>query len=137
MKVSSNEQQTASTSVRDFTNLDAWKLARELRSSVYEMTKTLPSGEKYVLANQLRRTVISISANIAEGYGRFSYRENVQFCRQARGSAYEVRDHLTTALDAGYLLEKDWRELDMKTQRVIQVLNGYIRSTNALAKQAM
>lgn len=101
------------------------------------MTKTLPSGEKYVLTNQLRRAVISITANIAEGYGRFSYRENVQFCRQARGSAYEVRDHLTTAFDAGYLPEKGWQELDMKTQRVIQVLNGYIRSTNALAKRAM
>ena len=137
MKLPTNGQQGSPASVRDFTHLDAWKLARELRSSVYEMTKTLPSGEKYVLTNQLRRAVISITANIAEGHGRFSYRENVQFCRQARGSAYEVRDHLTTAFDAGYLPEKGWQELDMKTQRVIQVLNGYIRSTNALAKRAM
>jgi len=136
MKVSSsNEQPAASASVRDFTDFDAWKLARELRSSVYELTRTLPSDEKYVFANQLRRAAISITANIAEGYGRFSYRENMQFCRQARGSAYEVRDHLTTALDEGYLLEKDWRELDVKTQRVIQIVNGYIRSTNALARR--
>lgn len=91
--------------------------------------------EKYVLTNQLRRAAISITANVAEGYGRFSYRENLQFCRQARGSAYEVRDHLTTALDQGYLSESLWKELDAKAQRVIQILNGYIRSTGELAKQ--
>ena len=135
MKISGNQQEAPSISVRDFTDLDAWKVARELRSSLCQMSRTLPSDEKYGLANQLRRAAVSITANVAEGFGRFSYRENMQFCRQARGSAYEVRDHLTTALDANYLSEKDWRALDAKAQRVIQVLNGYIRSTNALLKR--
>jgi four helix bundle protein len=124
-----------STTIRDFTSLDAWKFARELRSSIYNATRALPPAEKYVPTNHLRRAAISITANAAEGYGRFSYRENVQFCRQARGSAYEVRDHLTTALDQGYLSEALWKEVDMKAQRVIQILNGYIRSTTSLAKQ--
>lgn len=126
---------TSPTTIRDFTSLDAWKLARELRSSIYSATRALPSTEKYLLTNQLRRAAISITANVAEGYGRFSYRENLQFCRQARGSAYEVRDHLTTALDQGYFSESQWKELDAKAQRVIQILNGYIRSTGELAKQ--
>src|SRR5271168_4561412 len=77
--------------VKDFTDLDAWKLARQLRRAVYAVTRTLPSEERYVLSSQLRRAALSITANIAEGFGRYSYRENIQFCRQARGSAYEVR----------------------------------------------
>lgn len=130
------DMKAPSTTIRDFTNLDAWKLARELRSSVYAATRRLPVGEQYILTNQLRRAAISITANVAEGYGRFSYRENLQFCRQARGSAYEVRDHLTTALDQGYFSESQWKELDAKAQRVIQILNGYIRSTSELARQS-
>ena len=116
-------------SVKDFTDLDAWKLARQLRRTVYTITERFPSEEKYVLVNQLRRAAVSITANIAEGFGRYSYRENIQFCRQARGSVFEVRDHLTSALDAGYIATSDAQEIDAAAQRVIQVLNGYIRAT--------
>ena len=122
------------TKVKDFTDLDAWKLARELRKSVYNLTKNFPAEEKHVLVSQLRRAALSVTANIAEGFGRYSYQENLQFCRQARGSAYEIRDHLTTALDAGYLPRAGWQEADALAQRVIQVLNGYIRSTQARQK---
>jgi four helix bundle protein len=120
---------TSAASVKDFTDLDAWTLARQLRQAIFSITRTFPSEERYVLTNQLRRAAMSITANIAEGFGRFSYRENIQFCRQARGSVFEVRDHLTSALDAGYLPVKTAAELDAQAQRVIQVLNGYIRAT--------
>lgn len=115
--------------VKDFTDLDAWKLARQLRRVVYAITRTFPSEERHVLTSQLRRAALSITANIAEGFGRFSYRENIQFCRHARGSAFEIRDHLTSALDAGYIPAKEATEIDAAAQRVIQVLNGYIRAT--------
>jgi len=120
--------------LKDFTDLNAWKLARELRKKVYEVTRKSPSDEKHVLTSQVRRAALSVTANIAEGFGRFSYQENMPFCRLASGSAFEVRDHLTTALDAGYLNQQDWREMDALAQRAIQVLNGYIRSTRALQK---
>lgn len=123
--------------VKDFTDLDVWKLARELRKKVYGLTKEFPSDERHVLTAQMRRAALSVTANIAEGYGRFSYRENAQYCRQARGSAHELRDHLTTALDAAYISEKEWRELDALAQRVIQVLNGYIRATMSRAREAV
>jgi four helix bundle protein len=115
--------------VQDFTDLDAWKLTRQLRRAIYAITARFPNDEKYVLTSQLRRAALSITANIAEGFGRYSYRENIQFCRQARGSAFEVRDHLTSALDAGYIAARDAQEIDAAAQRVIQVLNGYIRAT--------
>ncbi|HEX4002613.1 MAG TPA: four helix bundle protein [Candidatus Acidoferrales bacterium] len=115
--------------MKDFTDLDAWKLARQLRQTVFAITRAFPNEERYVLTNQLWRAAMSITANIAEGFGRFSYRENIQFCRQARGSVFEVRDHLTSALDAGYLPAQTAAEIDANAQRVIQVLNGYIRAT--------
>lgn len=126
----------SSEQVRDFTDLVAWKLGRELRKAVYETTRTFPPEEKYVLVPQLRRAAISVTANLAEGFGRFSYQEHIQFCRHARGSAMEVRDHLMTALDAGYITEKRWRELEEMAQRVIRVLNGYIRATKERLKSS-
>ena len=115
--------------VRDFKDLDAWKLARTLRILIYTLIKKLPAEERFALSSQLRRAVQSIGANIAEGFGRYSYQENIQFCRQARGSAYEVRDHLVTAADANFMSESECAEADSLAQRVIQVLNGYIRAT--------
>lgn len=118
--------------VKDFTDLKVWQLGRELRRRVYEHSKRFPPEEKHSLTSQMRRAAVSITANIAEGFGRYSYQENMQFCRHARGSAFELRDHLIAALDAGYLSKKDWEELDGLAQRTIQVLNGYIRSTREL-----
>jgi four helix bundle protein len=125
-----------SSSIRDFTDLVAWKLGRELRKKVYEFTRGFPAEEKHVLGAQLRRAAISVTANLAEGYGRYSYQENMQFCRHARGSAYEVRDHLTTALDAGHISKSAWQETDELAKRVILVLNGYIRATRQMQRQA-
>lgn len=115
--------------IRDFKDLDAWKLARGFRILIYGLLKKLPVEERYALNGQLRRAVQSIGANIAEGFGRYSYQENIQFCRQARGSAYEVRDHLVTAADANFISKAEYTEADSLAQRVIQVLNGYIRAT--------
>lgn len=123
------EESVPLSPVRDFKDLLVWKLARELRVRVYAIAKALPSEEKYALSSQIRRAAQSIGANIAEGFGRYSYRENIQFCRQARGSAFEVRDHLVTAFDVGYIAKEEYVETDALAQRVIQSLNGYIRST--------
>jgi len=119
----------AITPVRDFKDLDAWKLARALRILIYALLKKLPAEERFALNSQLGRAVQSVGANIAEGFGRYSYHENIQFCRQGRGSAYEVRDHLVTAVDAKFISEAEYAEADKLAQRVIQVLNGYIRAT--------
>ncbi len=70
-----------------------------------------------------------MTANIAEGYGRYSYQENIQFCRQSRGSIYELRDHFTTALDAGYITKEQYAVLDHQGISVIKLINGYVRST--------
>ena len=121
----------AAKQVRDFKDLEVWRTARELRRELYKMVKGLPDIEKFGLASQIRRAAVSVTANIAEGYGRFGYQENAQMCRQARGSLYELRDHLTTCLDEGYLGTAEGERLDALIQSVTRLLNGYLRSTLA------
>jgi four helix bundle protein len=122
----------AKTPVKDFKDLEVWRVARELRTRIYSLAGMLPEFEKHGLASQLRRAASSVTANIAEGYGRFGYQENAQFCRQARGSLFEIRDHLTTCLDPRYALPDEVESLDQLAQRVTQILKGYLRSTLAL-----
>jgi four helix bundle protein len=117
--------------VKDFTDLDVWKVARELRRQIYMLAKTLPDFEKFGLASQLRRAAVSVTANLAEGYGRFGYQENAQFCRQARGSVYELRDHIITCMDECFISKDEGSKLDAMMQRVTMMLNGYLRATLA------
>jgi len=118
--------------IRDFTDLETWQTARRLRKAVFELTKSFPPEERYGLLSQMRRAAGSITANIAEGYGRFSFQENIQFCRHSRASTYELRDHLTSAFDAGYATREQCRDLNALSMSVIRLLNGYIRSTQKL-----
>lgn len=104
--------------------------------ALYRVSRTFPEEEKFSLTAQIRRAPVSVTANIAEGYGRFSYQENIQFCRQSRASVYELRDHLITALDAGYLPREKCRELEAMAMDVLRQLNGYIRSTKKLKESS-
>ena len=91
-------------SSKDFVTLDAWKKARSVRKFFYsEIISKLPSEEKYNLSSQVRRASVSVTANISEGYGRFHYQEEIQFYRIARGSLYELKDHLISCLDLQYI----------------------------------
>ncbi len=115
--------------IRDFTDLETWRFARRLRVEVYGICQGFPKNETFGLVSQIRRAAVSVTANIAEGCGRYSYQENIQFCRQSRGSVYELRDHFTTALDAGYITKEQYSVLDRQAISVIKLINGYIRST--------
>jgi len=117
--------------IRDFKDLEVWQAARAFRGEIYKAAWLLPELEKFGLANQLRRAATSVTANIAEGFGRYGYQENAQMCRQGRGSVYELRDHLTTCVDEGYLSPAEGERLDRMGQRVAQMLNGYLRATLA------
>ena len=83
--------------IRTFEDLDVWKVCRDLRTQIATIVRTFPKEEQYRLQDQLIRASRSVTANLAEGYGRFHYAENIQFARQARGSLYEIIDHLTVA----------------------------------------
>ncbi len=115
--------------IRDFKDLETWRFARQLRVDAYRICKRLPKEETFGLASQIRRAAVSVTANIAEGFGRYSYQENIQFCRQSRASVYELRDHFTTALDAGHISNEEFARLEKQATSVIKLLNGYLRAT--------
>ena len=115
--------------IRDFTDLEVWRCAGLLRVEVYRFSGRFPKEETFGLVSQLRRAAVSATANIAEGFGRYSYQENIQFLRQSRASVYELRDHFTTALDAGYLSKEEFSGLNQQAVSVVKLLNGYIRAT--------
>lgn len=112
--------------IESFEDLEVWKESRILRKRVSKFVSTLPKDEKYRLVDQLVRASRSVTANIAEGYGRFHYQENIQYCRQARGSLYEILDHLLVALDEEWLSEKGYDSLKEQTIISIKLVNGYI-----------
>ena len=111
----------------DFRDLEVWQKCKELRQNIWELCKQFPKEEKYRLSDQMIRASRSSTACIAEGYGRFHFQENIQFCRQARGSLYELIDHVDVALDCNYI-ERDFSEnLIDQIKTAIRILNGYIK----------
>jgi len=117
--------------MKTFEDLDCWKKATALRRRLADVAKRLPKEEKYKLTDQITRASRSVTANIAESFGRFHYQENVQFCRQGRGSLYELIDHLIVANDEGHISKEELNNLKMEIESCLAVLNGYI---NYLAK---
>jgi four helix bundle protein len=113
--------------VKTFEDLEVWKVCREFRRGVSNLAKAFPANERYRLADQLIRAARSVTANIAEGYGRFHYQENIQFMRQARGSLFEVLDHLTVAYDAEYLDDQTFQTYRDQTLRAVRIVNGLLR----------
>jgi four helix bundle protein len=113
---------------RSFQDLDVWKLGRTLRKKLYQVAKALPADERYNLAAQIKAAAVSLTSNIAEGFGRYHYKENVQFCRIARGSACELMDHLLTCLDEGYIPKTRYEELGQELGTFLRVLNAYIKA---------
>lgn len=106
-------------------DLGCWKNARQFRNKIFQFAKSFP-----LIGNSLRHQIIrassSISHNIAEGYGRGSFKENMQFCRITRGSLYEVRDQLYCASDFGFINKSDFNSLYQANLDLEQNINGYI-----------
>jgi four helix bundle protein len=91
-----------------------------------KIAKHFPSTEKFLLTNQIIRSSRSITANIAEGYGRYTYTDTKNFFIIARGSATETMEHLTTAFDEKFITDETLRIFELKCETVIKLINGYI-----------
>ena len=120
--------------IRSFEDLDCWKVAREVREFVRQIVRGLPKEEKYRLGDQLTRASRSITANIAEGYGRFHYLDSSKFFSNARGSTYEVLDHLITAADEGLIDSKALEQARRLLESAIKLNNGYTKYLKTRAK---
>ncbi|HEX2997448.1 MAG TPA: four helix bundle protein [Anaerolineales bacterium] len=114
-------------STEGLNRLKVWVRAKDFALLIYKkVLPLLPSEEKWNLNQQLRRASLSISANIAEGYGRFYYQDNVRFCYNARGSLEEVLSHLAFASEMNFLPKELYKELAKEGDEIVQMLNGYI-----------
>ena len=101
-------------------------MGREFRRAIYHATKSFPREETFGLANQIRRAACSVTANIAEGYGRFNLLDTAHFCVMALGSLSETLDHLYVALDEGYIRQKTFDPLCEQGRESKRVLNGFL-----------
>lgn len=111
-----------------FRDLKVWQKARIYRNECAALAKkSFPPEEKYRLLDQLLRSSRSVTAQIAEGHGRFHHKENIQSCRISRGELSETIDHLTVALDDGYISEEEFNRFEQLAQELERMLNGYIR----------
>ena len=110
----------------NYKDLDLYKAAKELVLSVYALLRKFPKEEQYVLCDQLRRAVISIPSNIAEGSGRNSQKDQAHFYNIAYGSLMEVFSQLDIACDLGYISQKEFEQLELVVNEEAKMLSGLI-----------
>jgi four helix bundle protein len=120
-------QMPENTDNNTFENLELWKRAMDLSVTVCkEILPRLPIEEKYSLSSQLRRSVQSVPANIAEGTGRYYYQDTIRFCYIARGSLEETCNHLILAKRLGYITESDFTGLIANIREIRKLISGFI-----------
>lgn len=111
-----------------FYDLPVYKTCREFRKKISAIAKKyFPKSEECNLKSQIIASSRSITANVAEGFGRFHHQENIQFCRQARGSLSETMDHAITAYDDKYINKIILKEINDDYKDALKELNGYIK----------
>lgn len=109
-------------SVQDFRNIEAWQLSRPLTAAIYAASKRFPPEERFGLTMQVRRSVSSIGANIAEAFGRATRADTARVLQTSVSEGNETLHHLITALDLGYLTQAEFDELVAKLEPVRQKL---------------
>jgi four helix bundle protein len=114
--------------VKQYQDLIAWQKGITLVTAVYEITQSFPREEVYGLTSQLRRAAVSIPSNIAEGQGRATSGEFIQFLCHARGSLFEVETQIEVARQLDYLTIEQRDLIIAKISELGRILNGLITS---------
>ena len=116
------------TQIRSYKDLIVYQKAYRLSLNIYRVTENYPRVEIYGLVSQMRRSAVSIPANIAEGYRRGNRKEYVQVLRIAQGSCGELETFLSISKDLGFIKEKDFEELDSAQDEISRLLQALISS---------
>ncbi len=114
--------------IKSFKDLNAWKKAYELILIIYKTTEKFPKKEMFVITSQIRRAVVSITSNIAEGFSRISKKEKIQFLYTSLGSLTEVQNLLILSYDLKYLELDQYNSLSNLTNEIGRLINGLIQS---------
>src|SRR5271165_2072759 len=121
--------------ISSYRDLVAWQKAVELVTEIYSATSQFPREEVFGLTSQLRRCAVSAPSNIAEGQGRATKGEFIQFLSHARGSLFELETQLCIASKLDYLAADQTRELELKAQEVARILNGLLTSLGVASRK--
>jgi four helix bundle protein len=114
-----------------YKDLKVWQKALELTKLIYEITRTFPTDEKFGLTNQIRRASVSVPSNIAEGAGRNSDKEFIQFLAIATGSCYEVETQLIIAIELKYIAEaEEVFKLTEEIQKMLFAFSNKLKQKN-------
>lgn len=118
--------------IKSFTDLYAWQEGHKLVLAIYKITKSFPSEERFGLIDQMRRCVVSITSNIAEGFSRRTIKEKGQFFYMALGSITELQNQLLIVRDLNYIDNKVFHDLAARTITLSKLVNGLIKSSRIL-----
>lgn len=126
------EESSNKNKIREFTDLYAWQKGHALVLLVYNITKSLPENEKFGLTSQMQRASVSITSNIAEGFGRRSIKEKIQFYYIAHGSLTEVKNISFILRDTGLISLNLYESLSELISQAQATLLGLLRATKKL-----
>lgn len=118
-----------SRKIKEFTDLLTWKHGHDLVILIYKITSNFPKKETYSLVDQIRRASTSVTSNIAEGFGRQTYKEKIHFYYTSQGSLIELKNQLIIARDVGYLQKTDYNILKDQADTTHKLLQGLISKT--------
>ena len=115
----------------DFTEMPVWQKANFVVENIYAICLKLPKSEDYALSSQLKRAALSITANIAEAFGRNHLKDKINFYFYARGSAFEVRSHLIVGKNVKFFKEEDITEIEITCKDIMEALNKIVKGLNS------
>jgi len=121
---------------KGYKDLECYKEARSLRIFISELVKKFPASEKFLLTPQIIDCSRSVTRNIAEGYGRYTYTDTRNFFIISRGSVTETMEQLTTAFDEKYISEEELKLGEQKCELVFKLINGYIAYLDRSKKES-
>ena len=124
-------QENHNPKITDFKDLVARQKAHRLAVNIYKSTESFPNSEQFGLTNQIRRAIVSVASNIAEGFGRRTKADRVHFYDMARASLHEVQAQLLIARDVQYIEDCIYAELEEKAVECHKILTGLINKTNS------
>lgn len=113
--------------MESYRDLIVWQKSVDLVTLVYLLTSKFPDEEKYGLTSQIKRSSVSISSNIAEGYGRNYTKDYARFLQMARGSLFEMQTQLQIAVNLDFIKEKDLEEILSLSNEIEKMLNVLIK----------
>lgn len=125
-------QESGDTKIETFTDLKVWQEAHKLVLTIYKVTKEFPDEEKFGLTSQMRRCAVSITSNIAEGFGRPSYPDKIRFYYNAHGSLIELKNQILVSRDVGFMKGERLNEIVEISQATHALLRGLIKKSKEI-----